>query len=87
MAITAKNITQHEIIGLTAEISDATNQSLKGIKGKITDETQNTITIQSEDKTRKLLKNQITLTIKIDNTTLEIEGKALVGRPEDRIKK
>ncbi len=88
MAITAKNIVQHEIIGLEAEVSKANNKSLQGVKGKIIDETQNTITIQeSNGKTKKILKSQITLTLHIDNQTVEIEGESLISRPEDRTKK
>lgn len=87
MAINPGNITQHELIGLDAEVSEATNKSLKGLKGKITDETQNTITITNKDKTRKILKSQVKITVIINNQTVEIDGKVLVGRPEERIKK
>ncbi len=87
MGITAKNITQHEIIGLETEISKAANKSLQGIKGKITDETQNTITVRSGNKKKVLLKDQIALTFRIDNQTIEVDGKSLMGRPEERVKK
>lgn len=87
MGITAKNIIQHEIIGLEITVSKAMNKSLEGVKGKITDETQNTLTIQSDKKTRKLLKGQITITFTIDGKNVEVEGKSLIGKPEERIKK
>lgn len=87
MAITAKNIAQHEIIGQKAEVTKAANKSQEGIKGTITDETQNTITIQSDNKTRKLLKKQVMLTFEINGEKIEVDGKVLMGRPEDRIKK
>lgn len=87
MSITAKNILQHEIIGQEVEITKSTNKSLEGIKGKITDETQNTITMQSNHKTKIMPKNQITLTFKINGEKIEVEGKYFQGKPEDRIKK
>ncbi|MFH0752173.1 MAG: ribonuclease P protein subunit [archaeon] len=87
MGITAKNIVQHEIIGQKVNVSKATNKSLEGITGTIINETQNTITIQSDDKTREVLKNQIKLTFTIKGDKVEVDGKVLTGRPEDRIKK
>ena len=87
MGITARNIVQHEIIGQTVEVSKSTNKSLKGIKGTITDETQNTITIQAGDKMKQIMKNQVTLTFTIQGEKVEVDGKVLMGRPEDRIKK
>lgn len=87
MGITARNIVQHEIIGQTTEITKSTNKSLEGIKGTIIDETQNTITIQAGNKMKKIIKNQVTLTFTIEGEKVEVDGKVLVGRPEDRIKK
>ncbi len=87
MGPTAKNIVQHEIIGLKTIISKAMNKSLEGMSGTITDETQNTITIQSSDKTRTVLKKQITLMFNIQGEKVEVDGTALIGRPENRIKK
>jgi len=84
--LTAKNLIQHEIIGLETTVSRAKNKSMEGIKGKITDETQNTVTVQSGNKTRKLLKEQITLTFTINGKAVDVEGKYLVGRPEERTK-
>lgn len=87
MGLTAKNIVQHEIIGLKTAISKAMNKSLEGMSGTITNETQNTITIQSSDKTRTVLKKQVMLTFNIHGEKVEVDGTALIGRPENRIKK
>ena len=83
---TQKEIVRGELIGLSIEVIDAKNPSVVGIKGKIIDETKNTIVIQS-DKVKKLIKNQIKMKIKLKDKIIEIDGKNLVGRPEDRIKK
>jgi ribonuclease P protein subunit POP4 len=71
-----------ELIGSTIEVVGSKNQTLIGLKGKVTEETKNTLTIQGDSK-KKLLKSHIT--IKIDGQT--IEGISLQKRPEDRIKK
>lgn len=82
----AKDIIRHELIGLEAEIVKAKNLSLIGIKGKIIDETRNTITIKNK-KMKKILKEQAIFNLKIENKIVQINGKLLVGRPEDRLKK
>ncbi|MFH1331963.1 MAG: ribonuclease P protein subunit [archaeon] len=81
-----KEIAKHELIGLEIEIVESKNKALKGLKGKIIDETKNTITIQ-DDKEKKIMKSQIIMKTKIGNKEYEIDGRILVGRPEDRIKK
>lgn len=76
-----------ELIGLILEVIDAKNKSLIGLKGKVVDETKNTITIEINNKEKKILKNQVTLKIPIDDQMYEVDGKLLVGRPENRLKK
>jgi ribonuclease P protein subunit POP4 len=53
------------------------------IEGKIIDETKNTITIQTKENQKIFEKN----TIKLIINNQEIDGKSLIGRPEDRIKR
>lgn len=81
-----KEIAKHELIGLEIEIVESKNRSLVGMKGKITDETRNTITIDG-GKSRKIMKSHVTMKTRIGNKEYEINGKILVGRPEDRLKK
>ncbi|MFH1210918.1 MAG: ribonuclease P protein subunit [archaeon] len=81
-----KDIAKHELIGLEIEIVESKNKALIGLKGRITDETKNTITID-DGKERKIMKSQIKMKTAIGNKEYEIDGRILVGRPEDRIKK
>ena len=83
----AKELIRHELIGLKLEVVKSKNLSLVGIKGKIVDETKNTITIQTKDKMKKILKNQVVFNLKVGNKVFQVDGKVLVGRPEDRVKK
>jgi len=82
-----KEFVHHELIGLHILVSDAKNPSLIGLKGKIIDETKNTIVIEHDKTTKKLLKNQITMKLRHDKNYVEIEGRKIVGKPEVRIKK
>ncbi len=82
-----KEIIRHELIGLEVDVVKAKNPSLIGIKGKIIDETRNTITIKQKQKMKKILKEQAIFNFKVGNKTIQVDGKLLVGRPEDRLKK
>jgi ribonuclease P protein subunit POP4 len=84
----APSLLQHEFIGLKAEIVWSTNPSQVGIRGKVLDETQKTLTILHEGKQKIIAKETSTFHFKLlDGTILEIDGKILLGRPEDRVKK
>ena len=82
-----RDVTKLELIGLDIEVVQAKNSSLIGLKGKIIDETKNTITIRKNNELKKLLKDQIIVNIKFPKETIQINGKLLLGRPEERIKK
>jgi ribonuclease P protein subunit POP4 len=81
-------IVQQEFIGLTAKVSKCSNSSCKGITGTIVNETRNTFVILQEGKRKTIAKDQAVFHfIFPDGTIVEIDGKALVGRPEERLKK
>ena len=71
-------IEKSELIGENAEIQ----YSKKIFKGKIIDETKNTLTLQTEKKPVKIIKKNATITIK----GKKIAGKKIAKRPEDRVK-
>jgi len=78
-----KNILQHELIGLNAEIVSSDNQKNVGIHGKIVDETFHTLNING----KKVFKKAVTLQVKLPTKKVEIDGNLLEFRPWDRIKK
>jgi ribonuclease P protein subunit POP4 len=87
MKITS-SILQHEFIGLKGKVVQSSNSSCKGISGRVIDETLKTFTIRHKEKEKVVAKrNSVFHFILPDGSLVEIEGKALVGRPEDRIKK
>lgn len=87
MKVNLKDITKYELIGLKAEIADAKNKANIGIKGKIIDETRNTIMIETKKGVKRLIKENITIDVFFRGKQIRIKGGLLVGRPEDRIKK
>jgi ribonuclease P protein subunit POP4 len=82
-----KNILRHELIGLDVAVVDAGNQSLIGLQGKIVNETRNTLELDTPKGRKTLLKGGIVLRMVIAGEAIRVEGKFLVGRSEDRIKK
>jgi len=86
--ITSKNIFHHELIGLYSEVVKSSNNLLIGINGKIIDETKKTITFETDNGIKMVPKNVSIFHFLLPNEEwIEIDGKILVNRPEDRIKK
>jgi ribonuclease P protein subunit POP4 len=89
LRITPWNILRHELIGLEAEVIDSPNKCLVGIKGLILDETRNTLLLGEPGGSKKrVLKHLAVFRIKLpDGTVVRVDGRVLVGAPEDRLKK
>ncbi len=87
MKIQLSDIVRSELIGLRAEIVEAKNDSLRGLKGVIIDETKNTLVIESDGIAKKVIKSQVIIKILFQGQALEVDGRVLLGRPEDRLKK
>jgi ribonuclease P protein subunit POP4 len=89
MPITPRNIVRHELIGLKVKIFKSTDPTQKGLSGKVIDETYNTIKIETREGKEKIIpkKNSIFIFTLPDKTKVKIDGKILIARPEDRIKK
>ena len=82
------DIIRSEFMGTEAKVAKSTHPNYVGISGKIIDETRNTLTILQEGKRRIIVKDSAIFHFKFsDGTTIEINGKLLAGRPEDRLKK
>ncbi|MCS7115445.1 MAG: ribonuclease P protein component 1 [Nitrososphaerota archaeon] len=82
------DIIQWEFIGTEAKIAKCENRDCMGIRGRIIDETRNTFTILHKGGRKRIIKETSVFHFKFsDGTVVEIDGKLLVGRPEDRLKK
>jgi ribonuclease P protein subunit POP4 len=79
---------RYEFIGTEAKVSKSKHSGYVGFSGKIIDETRNSFTILHEGNKKTVLKEAAVFHFKFpDGTIVEIDGKILVGRPEDRLKK
>ncbi|MBI2548927.1 ribonuclease P protein subunit [Candidatus Woesearchaeota archaeon] len=76
-----------ELIGRELTVVDSLNKVLIGMHGKIIDETKQTLVITTTTGRKQLLKNTITIELVIEGKKISVQGKLLVGRPEDRVKK
>jgi ribonuclease P protein subunit POP4 len=81
--ITPKTLIKHELIGLKCKVVRSSNPEMIGIEGTVIDETKNMITIEN-DKRRQVQKHDATFQFELENS-VTIDGKLLVGRPEDRV--
>lgn len=89
MTIVPQNILRHELIGLDVKIGKSTDPTQKGLKGKVIDETYNTLKIETNKGKERTIpkKNSLFIFTLPNKTKVQVEGKLLVSRPEDRIKK
>jgi ribonuclease P protein subunit POP4 len=80
------NVLRNEIIGLTIEVLHDSNPPNIQIKGKVIDETMKTLVIKNT-KTHRIAKQNAIFKINIGNKIVQVEGKNLIGKPENRVKK
>ena len=87
--IDAKDIVRHELIGLYVMVVESKDSSVIGIKGRVIDETRNTLVIEREDGSAKtLIKENCVFSFEYEKgKNIKIDGRLIVARPEDRIKK
>ena len=82
------SIVQHEFIGLETKVVKSSNPNVVGISGRVVDETRNTFTILQDDNRKVVAKDTSVFDFVMpDGTVVEIDGKVLIGRSEDRIKR
>jgi len=79
----------HELIGLQATVADHTDPTLRGRSGRVVDESMNTIVIEESSLEEvRVPKLGAILIFKLPSgLAVKIRGDALIGRPEDRIKR
>jgi len=86
--ITPKNLIKHELIGLKVKVTDSKNKYQVGIEGKVIDETKNTLIIETKKGLKRLPKDQCVFSFYLPSgERVRVNGKVLVARPEDRVKK
>ncbi len=88
MKHTRRNIYYHELIGLYIRVLEHTDPSLVGLTGRIVDETQKTLLIETETGRRKRVYKEhgVYEIVLPRGEKVIIRGFEILGRPEDRLK-
>jgi ribonuclease P protein subunit POP4 len=82
-----ENILRHELIGLKAIVARSSNSLLVGTRGRVIDETRNTVRLSTRKGVKVIPKGVAVFRFDLsDGSTVEVEGTRLVGRPENRMK-
>ena len=82
------SIVQDEFIGLETSVARCSNPSVVGLKGLVVDETRNTFTLSCNSERKVVIKDTAVFDFTLSNgTVVEIDGKVMMGRPENRLKK
>lgn len=79
----AKILAKRELIGRACRVAKANDPGIIGLAGDIVDETLHTLTLRIDGRRIQLAKSGATF----DVDGVEIEGRAIQFRPEDRSKK
>jgi ribonuclease P protein subunit POP4 len=82
------SVVQYEFIGLETTVVKSSNPDMVGLSGKVVDETRNTLTILQDNTEKIIVKDTSVFEFVLpDEIIVEIDGKVIMGRPEDRLKR
>lgn len=89
MRRTRRNLPYHELIGLEVIVKEHTDPTLRGLSGRVVDETRNTLVIESADGRERIVpKHGGVFVFKLGaRERVELAGTSIEGRPEDRLKR
>ena len=80
------NLRKHELIGLEVEVLHATDPSQAHVRGRVVDETRNTLVLEIRGDEKRIPKHGSRFRFEIQGG-LEVDGEEIRFRPEDRVKK
>ncbi len=82
-----KNIVLHELVGLRAEVADSRDIFKKGIKGRIIEETKNTLLIETKKGRVRVPKAASTFKFVFGKSKFTVDGSEINFRPYERLEK
>jgi ribonuclease P protein subunit POP4 len=80
------NLRKHELIGLEVEVLHATDPTQAHVRGRVVDETRNTLVLEIQGDEKRIPKHGSRFRFEIQGG-LEVDGEEIRFRPEDRVKK
>jgi len=90
MPLTPDTLPRHELVGLAARVSEASNADLVGIEGTVVTETTRTLEIEGAGRVWQVPKQGTTFTFDLpgsngeSGSVVSVEGRRLVARPARR---
>lgn len=83
--ITKDNIASHELIGLQAQIVDASNKQIVGFAGKVVDETKFMFTLSTQNGLKRFPKDYVIWKFFFEQDQATIDGAKLAKRSYERM--
>lgn len=80
------NLRKHELIGLQVEVVHATDPSQSHVRGRVVDETRNTLVLEVRGREKRIPKHGSRFRFDVEGG-VEVDGEDIRFRPEDRVKK
>jgi len=80
------NLRKRELFGLQVEVVAATDPSQAHVRGRVVDETRNTLVVEAQGREKRIPKRGSRFRFDVQGG-LEVEGEEIRFRPEDRVKK
>lgn len=88
VSLKKSNLLQRELVGRKVKVLKSSDSTLEGKEGVVVDETRNTLKLEEDRSLKVLPKEIISLSIRLSGgENVKVDGRKLVVRPEDRIKK
>jgi ribonuclease P protein subunit POP4 len=81
------DLRRRELIGLNVEVLESTCELYLGIRGRVVDESRNTLTIEQNGNEKRVPKDCCRFRFEEGSKTYVVSGKDIKFRPEDRIKR
>ena len=85
--VVAEQRIRRAVIGLEVDVIKNPNGCCASISGKVVDESRNTLMIKQGESIKRVVKHDALFKFKLTESSVEVEGSALVNRPEDRVKR
>ena len=82
----AKNLGNHELIGLDVSVYKTSSSKLI-VEGRVIDETKNTFVLETPKKENRIAKHGHMFDFNLDGQIIKMDGDRIRFRPEDRTKK
>jgi len=80
------NILRHELIGLRLRVLKSSSRGNAGLHGRVLDESRNMIILDTVKGRKMVPKKDAVFEFTLQNgASTRVDGRLLVGRPEDRL--